>query len=63
MNDQCKFCIHSDVCAYKEDYKDVVGLYEKTRKECGKYPYFVCDIRCIKYLKDDYYGKFKEVDG
>jgi len=51
MNKQCKFCIHSDVCTYKEHYEDAVELYEKTKYECAKYPYFVCDIRCIKYLK------------
>lgn len=50
MNKQCKFCIHNDVCAYKEHYKDAVELYEKAKNECGKYPYFVCDIRCVKYL-------------
>ena len=49
MNEQCKFCIHSDVCAYKEHYKDAVELYEKAKNECSKYPYFVCDIRCNKY--------------
>ena len=49
MNKQCKFCIHTDVCAYKEHYKDAVELYEKAKNECNKYPYFVCDIKCIKY--------------
>ena len=49
MNKQCKFCIHSCVCAYKGHYEDAVELYEKAKNECGKYPYFVCDIRCIKY--------------
>lgn len=53
MNKQCKFCIHSDVCAYKEHYKGAVELYETVKNECGKYPYFVCDIRCIKYLKKE----------
>ena len=51
MNKQCKFCIHSDVCAYKKYYEDAVKLYENAKNECGKYPYFVCDIRCVKYLK------------
>lgn len=49
MNKQCKHCIHSDVCAYKEHYEEAVELYEKAKNECSKYPYFVCDIRCIKY--------------
>lgn len=53
MNKQCKFCIHSDVCAYKEHYKGAVELYETAKNECGKYPYFVCDIKCIKYLKKE----------
>ena len=26
-------------------------LYEKAKNECGKYPYFVCDIRCVKHLE------------
>ena len=51
MNKQCKFCIHRDVCAYKEHYEDAVKLYEKARNECGKYPWFKCDIVCIQYLK------------
>ena len=51
MNKQCKSCIHYDVCAYKEHYKDAVELYEKAKNECGEYPYFVCDIRCIKYCR------------
>lgn len=51
MNRQCKFCIHGDVCAYKEHYENAVVLYEKARKECSKYPYFKCDIVCVKYLK------------
>lgn len=51
MNEQCKFCIHSCVCAYKGHYEDAVELYETVKNDCGKYPYFVCDIRCIKYLK------------
>ena len=52
MNKQCKFCIHSDVCAYREHYEDAVELYINAKKECGKYPFFVCDIRCIKYLRE-----------
>jgi hypothetical protein len=44
---QCKFCIHRDVCFHKEHYED----YEKAVNECGKYPYFRCDIVCIQYLK------------
>lgn len=53
MNKQCRSCIHGDVCAYKEHYKDVIELYEKAKNECSKYPYFVCDIRCIKYSKSE----------
>lgn len=51
MNEQCKTCIHRDVCAYREHYKDAVELYEKAQNECGKYPWFICDIRCTKYFK------------
>ena len=50
MNNQCKFCIHRDVCAYRDHYEDAVKLYEKARGECGKYPWFRCDIVCIKYV-------------
>lgn len=31
-NEQCKDCIHRDVCAYKEHYEDVVKFYEKQEK-------------------------------
>jgi hypothetical protein len=41
------------VCAYREHYKDAVELYEKAKNECGKYPFFVCDIRCIRYLSKE----------
>ena len=51
MNKQCNFCIHRDVCVYREHYEDAVELYEKAKNECGKYPYFVCDIRCVKHLE------------
>ena len=51
MKKQCKSCIHSEVCSYKEHYEDAVELYEKARNECSKYPFFVCDIKCIKYNK------------
>ena len=51
MNKQCKSCIHSDVCVYREHYEDAVELLEKVKTECSKYPYFVCDIRCIKCLE------------
>lgn len=53
MNKQCKLCIHNEVCGYKEHYKDAVEIYEKVKHECGNYPYFVCDIRCIKYHKKE----------
>ena len=56
MNKQCRSCIHSDVCAYREHYEDAVELYEKAKNECGKYPYFVCDIRCVKYSKAESEG-------
>lgn len=52
MNDQCKFCTHKDVCAYKTHYEDAVKLYEKAREECGKYPWFKCKIECVQYRKD-----------
>ena len=32
MNEQCKFCIHSCVCAYKGHYEDAVELYEKANE-------------------------------
>ena len=51
INNQCKYCIHNDICAYREHYEEAVKLYEKAKKECGKYPWFICDIRCIKYLE------------
>ena len=54
MNDQCKYCIHCDVCAYKTYYYDAVKLYEKVTDECGKYPFFNCKIECTKYRKDGY---------
>ena len=53
MNEQCKFCIHADVCAYKEHYEDAVSLYEKARNECRKYPWFKCKIECVKYQKSN----------
>ncbi len=52
MNRQCEFCIHKHVCAYKEHYEDAVKLYEKARNECGKYPWFNCEIVCVQYLKE-----------
>ena len=59
MNEQCKFCIHSAVCAYKEHYEDAVELYEKAKDECSKYPFFVCEIRCIKYCEAEKVRKVK----
>ena len=57
MNEQCKFCIHNSVCAYKEHYEDAVKLYEKAREECGKYPWFKCKIECVQYRKDGCFNK------
>lgn len=57
MNDQCKFCMHCYVCAYKEHYEDAVKLYEKAREECAKYPYFKCKIECTQYRKDAYFNQ------
>lgn len=57
MNEQCKFCIHNRVCAYKEHYENAVKLYEKAREECGKYPWFKCKIECVQYLKDGCFNK------
>lgn len=48
-NEQCKDCIHRDVCAYKDHYEDVVKLYEKASEEASKYPWFTFSIYCIKY--------------
>lgn len=53
MNDQCKYCIHKNVCAYMEHYEDVVKLYEKAREECAKYPWFKFKIECIQYRKEN----------
>ena len=53
MNEQCKFCIHNSVCAYKDHYEDAVQLYEKVSAECGKYPWFKCKIECVQYRKDN----------
>lgn len=61
INRQCRSCIHSDVCSYKEHYEDVVDLYRTTKNECEKYPYFVCDIKCVKYLKKEETGYWKKV--
>jgi hypothetical protein len=52
MNNQCKFCIHNTVCAYKVYYDDAVKLYEKVTEECGKYPWFNCKVECTQYRKD-----------
>ena len=52
MNDQCKFCNHKNVCAYKNHYDDVIKLYEKAIAECGKYPYFKFKIKCVQYMRD-----------
>ena len=52
MNEQCKDCIHQAVCAYKEHYEDALELYKKAREECGKYPWFKCNIDCIQYRKE-----------
>jgi len=49
MNNQCKSCIHKDVCAYKNHYEDVEKLYQEARKEAGKYPWFQLEIRCVQY--------------
>ena len=57
MNEQCKFCIHKDVCAYKEHYEDAVKLYEKARIECARYPFFKCNIECVQYRKDNYFNQ------
>lgn len=48
-NEQCRDCIHRDVCAYKEHYEDAVKLYEDAQKEAGKYPWFKVSIYCVKY--------------
>ncbi len=51
-NKQCEDCIHKVVCGYKEHYEDAVTLYKEAKKECGKYPWFKCDITCIQYRKE-----------
>lgn len=57
MNEQCKTCMHSYVCAYKAHYEDAVKLYEKTAAECEKYPYFKFKIDCVQYRKDSYFNQ------
>lgn len=51
INKQCESCIHNEVCIYKEHYKDAIELYRMAKNECEKYPYFVCNITCVKYLE------------
>ncbi len=46
MNKQCKFCVHSDVCAYKEYFEEAVELYKKVKYGSSKHPHSVCDISC-----------------
>lgn len=58
INRQCGSCIHSEMCSYKEHYKDAVELYEMAKNECSKYPYFVCDIRCVKYFNTTRFSDF-----
>ena len=58
LNIQCRSCIHREVCVYKEHYKDAVELYEMVKRECGKYPYFICDIRCIKHFNSTRFSDF-----
>lgn len=53
MFEQCKFCIHNTVCAYKEHYEDAVELYKKAREESGKYPWFKVKIECEQYRKEE----------
>ena len=48
MNDQCKFCVHENVCKYKEHYEDAVKLNEKA-KEGANYP-FLAQIDCIQFI-------------
>lgn len=63
MNEQCKFCIHSDVCAYREHYEDAMKLYKEARNECSKYPWFKCEIVCVKYRKaEDYFVKYRKAE-
>lgn len=49
MNDQCKTCIHNNVCGYKKLYEDGAKLYEKVRTESANYPWLVCKIECVHY--------------
>lgn len=48
MNDQCKFCIHADVCKYKGHYTKAVEICEKV-KEGVKYP-FLGKIECVRFI-------------
>lgn len=33
----------------KNIMKMLLNFMKKQKNECGKYPYFVCDIKCVKY--------------
>lgn len=55
MKNKCKFCIHRDVCRFRNCYEDAVKHYEKIIDECDKYPYFKCNIECVQYYKKDNY--------
>lgn len=56
MNNQCEFCIHNSVCAYKEHYEDAVKLYEKSREEYEKYPWIKIKIECTQYREKNYFN-------
>lgn len=52
MNEQCKLCIHNNVCGYREHYEDAVKLYEKVRTDLSEYPCFRVRIECCHYHKN-----------
>ena len=40
------------MCApIKNIIKIPLSFMKRQKNECGEYPYFVCDIRCIKYCR------------
>lgn len=51
MCEQCKSCIHSSVCGYREYYENAAKVYEKARTDLNEYPCFKVRIECCYYHK------------
>lgn len=47
MNEQCKSCMHNDVCTFKEPLKDAIEFFEKTKRV----PYIAGNICALYYRK------------